>query len=158
MVVASVQEDPPGTLFVLRPNRTLTWKRAGRIYAFVCTAVLGIGIGFYLLGMTLVLPFSGLEALALGIAVFLSLKNTEQQEVISITPCSVVVESGSSKPLSRREFKRYWVKVTVEAPSTPRYPSRLKLCSHGRELEIGSFLNEEDRRELARKLCVALAQ
>ena len=54
----------------------------------------------------------------------------------------------------RARFQSYWVRVRL-APGNGH--GRLLLGSHGRELEIGAFLAEEERAEVAGKLKVLLA-
>ena len=49
--------------------------------------------------------------------------------------------------MSRLELSRYWAKVVCEAEG-----SRLALRSHGREIEVGRHLCEEQRLEMARDL------
>jgi len=49
-------------------------------------------------------------------------------------------------------FHPYWVKVRIEPGSWRGWPSRLLVGSHGREVEIGVFLNEDERQALAQRL------
>ncbi len=48
------------------------------------------------------------------------------------------------------EFQSYWVRVLGWKPGNGR--QRLLLSSHGREMEIGAFLAEQERVELSKKL------
>jgi len=50
------------------------------------------------------------------------------------------------------QFHPYWVRVQLLAGRERGWPSRLVLRSHGREVEIGAFLNDDERRELAQRL------
>jgi len=126
------------------------------VYGGIATLILGIGIGCHLLGLSLVLPFSGLEVIGLGAGFYLCLTRGEHQEVVSINKEQVVVERGRLKPIQRYEFQRHWVRVVMERAPSAWYPSCLKLRSHGREVEVGAFLNEDDRQRLARELSHAL--
>ena len=50
----------------------------------------------------------------------------------------------------------YWVRVTLYPTGGP-VPDYLTLTGEGREVELGAFLTEEERKQLARELRVALA-
>ncbi|HXR62528.1 MAG TPA: DUF2244 domain-containing protein [Rudaea sp.] len=58
------------------------------------------------------------------------------------------------------QFHPYWARLTLQPGRWRTAPSRLLVRSHGREVEIGAFLNDEERRDLARRLSglLALAQ
>jgi len=51
----------------------------------------------------------------------------------------------------RHDFERYWTRVRL-ARSEGLRPSRLSIGSHGRFVEIGATLDEDARRQLARRL------
>ena len=50
------------------------------VFALLATVAIGIGIGFAAMGAWLVLPFAGLEALALAIAFFAVARRMADQE------------------------------------------------------------------------------
>jgi uncharacterized membrane protein len=56
------------------------------------------------------------------------------------------------------QFHPYWARLTLQPGRWRSAPSRLLVRSHGREVEIGAFLNEEERRDLAQRLSGLLAQ
>lgn len=68
--------------------------------------------------------------------------------VLSATELSVT----SARSAATARFHPYWVRVELEPGRERGWPSRLVLRSHGRALEIGAFLNEDERRELAQRL------
>lgn len=142
--------------FVLRPNRSLTWREAGFVYAGIVAVSLTIGMVFYTAGLTLILPFSGLEMLVLGAAFYICLARSEMREVVSVSPDRVTVEKGRKGPEQRHEFPRSWVKVILERSGRTLHPSRLKLRSHGLEIEIGAFLTDGEREALAQQLVQAI--
>jgi uncharacterized membrane protein len=75
----------------------------------------------------------------------------DRSERITLAAGSLEVHSLPAKRSTR--FQSYWVRVLLEQGSGRR---RLVLSSHGRELEIGAFLTDEERVELSRKLKVLL--
>ena len=144
--------------FVIAPNQSMSWKELLLAYCAISGVSLAIAGYFWIHGLTLVLPFSGLELLALGAALYITAWRGGAREVITITDDSVYVETGRAGPVRRHDFQRYWTKVVLQRPWVAWHPSRLLLCSHGREIEVGRFLNEEERRGLAVILRSAIKQ
>ena len=144
--------------FVIAPNQSMSWKELLLVYSSIAGVSLAIAIYFWVQGLTLVLPFSGLELLALGAALYITAWRGGTREVITITDDSVHVETGRDRPELSHDFQRYWTKVVLRQPWVAWYPSKLLLCSHGREIEVGRFLNEEERRGLAEILRSAINQ
>lgn len=143
--------------FVVRPNQAMPWRTLLLLYLLIATVTLSIALGLFVIGYTLILPFSGLEILALGVALYVTAWRGGEQEVISINDNSIIVERGRELPEFREEFQRGWVRVVLERSWNSWYPSRLLVRSHGKELEIGRFLNEQERQGLALELQRALA-
>lgn len=157
MVRQDSQRSPPSRRFILSPNCSLEWREARIVLAAVAGVELAIGTGFFCLGLPLVLPFSGLEVLALVGAFYYCSRQAARREVVVIDDERIIVQRGRSEPAQIREFQRAWVRVVLDRQSG-WYPSRLKLCSHGSELEIGEFLLEEERQAFARNLKDAVAR
>jgi len=72
-------------------------------------------------------------------------------EVITLSASGLEVRrmDGAAPPLW---FNPYWVRVELLPGRHFGWASRLVLRSHGRELEVGKFLNEAERAGLARQL------
>lgn len=143
--------------WVLRPNRSLSWREAKLFYGGILAVSLGIALSFAVLGFWPVLPFAGLELLALGAAFYWCQWQGERVEVISVRGDRVAVEKGHRRVEARWDFERAWVQVQVLRPRFAGYPSQLVLRSHGREVAIGDFLVEEERRRVAGELRRILA-
>ncbi len=125
-------------------------------YSGIVAVSMTIALGFYVTGLWLVLPFSGLEMLALGAALYAGAWRGERCEVISISERAVAVEKGRRCPDERHEFQRGWAHVILQSSTNNWYPSRLLIRSHGREVEVGAFLNEQERQGLAEELAQAM--
>ena len=151
--------DHPGdkhTGFMIGPNQSMTWRGMMTIYAVIVFFSMTIAIAFYSIGLTLILPFSGVELLALGAALYVTAWRGGTREVIIIEEDRIIVETGRNAPEQRQEFQRHWSRVILERSWNHWYPSRLLIRSHGRQLEIGRFLNEQERQGLAKELQRAL--
>ncbi|WP_096526083.1 DUF2244 domain-containing protein [Candidatus Nitrosoglobus terrae] len=141
--------------FILQPNNSLSWSRM-KIVLFAVGATLGvISAGFAFLGLWLVFPFAGLELLALGTAFYLCAHQAQRWEVITIDQDAIKVEVFHGHKMTRETFKfhRYWARVRIMKilPHT-WYMSHLMIGSHGSEVEVGVFLNEDERLYLAKEL------
>jgi uncharacterized membrane protein len=68
------------------------------------------------------------------------------------------VEKGRRQLSQRWETQRTWAQVHLLAPKIRWYPSRLVLRSHGKMMELGGFLSESERRQLAGQLQRAMRE
>lgn len=105
-----------------------------------------------MLGLWLVLPFSGAEWLLLAYCFRLSMRTASVCEVITITETSVIVEKERNRPEETYRFQRAWVALDWAEPEIKGHPSRLSFRLHGRRIEVGRFLAESERMALAREL------
>lgn len=156
MIVSLDNSKKETTGFLVMPNRAMPWRQQLVFFSIIAAFSLGIAVGFFLQGLTLILPFAGLELLALGTALYVSAWRGGRREVINIDEDAVIVEIGRDEPEQRFEFDRAWLQVVLQKSWSSWYPSRLLLRSHGRQIEIGSFLNEQERQALALTLRKAL--
>lgn len=152
--MVAIHEGPTGegTRFVLRPDFGGRWRHTVRLYLSLVVTSLTVALFFTLLGFWPVLPWAGVELAALGAALYVSARRGAVREVVRILDAAVVVERGLHRPDARHEFDRYWSVVELSRPQSRWYPSRLLIRSGARSLELGDFLQEEERRALARQL------
>ena len=149
MIVSLDNTEDGKSGFIVMPNRAMPWRHQVIAFSIIAAFSLGVAIGFFMQGLTLVLPFAGLELTALGAALYVSAWRGGKREVISITSDKVKVETGRDAPEQEFIFERSWVQVVLEKSWSSWYPSRLLLRSHGKQIEVGGFLNEEERQGLA---------
>ena len=130
--------------------------RASLVFGAVCFATLGIAAVATALGFWPVLPFAGAEMLLLGWALHSNMQRRFERECISISDADVVIEnfSAGDKGANPRRivFPRHWARVKIRRPQSPLHRGQLVIESHGRGREIGKFLTEEERRQLAAEL------
>lgn len=104
------------------------------------------------------MPFSGGELIVFGGCLYHTLRQSSVREVIVITDNRVRIEKGhGDKAEQCYEFNRGWATITVSKPLINGYPSRLFIRSHGKAVEIGRFLVETERKQLAAALKGSLA-
>lgn len=157
VVAEDVDSEGSGCRFVIRPNCSLSWQQTVQIFGGIAVVALTIGAFLTLMGAWLVLPFAGLEVIALGAGLYVCARRGAEREVISILPDRIAIERGRYRPQFRCELLRAWATVHLLRASRRGYPSRLTIRSHGREVEVGACLVEEEREELAQALRRTLA-
>ena len=137
--------------FQSRPNCSQTHAQKRRTFRGLTALCLGTAMGFAAMGYWLVLPFEGL---AIGLLTWAqaALRCHEGDfECLTIHGDVVVLEWRTGNQSGRREMNRQWVRV-VCACIAPGRNCRLCLRSHGRETEVGHYLSDEARLQLAATL------
>lgn len=138
---------------VARRNNSLSSSGRFHVLVFVFTVSVGIAVAFAALGAWPILPFAGLEMLALLLAFRDIDRRAHDYERIAITDDRVRVEWCETGALRKRELSRYWAQVVAT-----RDGRHLALRSHGRELAVGRHRSDAQRLELARDLARELGR
>ena len=136
----------------LTPNCSLTPSAAKLFFVCTCLFSLVFAMLFVVQGFWPVLPFWALEMLAFGLALNASMRRRRYTQTLLITDSKVSLVTRSRRGDTKQEFARHWAKVRLASPRTRLYPSRLTIESRGLACEVGSFLTEEERCVLAKRL------
>lgn len=121
------------------------------VVAIIATFSLLIGISFSFVGAWLVLPFAGLEALAVAYAFYYIQCHSGDFESITIEGDTLLIEKHGYKCNSQTIFNRYWARVLLR--ELPCGDHSLLVRSHGKEVEFGRhFMNNNQRLLLAEQL------
>ena len=137
---------------LLRPNQSTDWKSSLIFILIIAFTCLTIGIGFAFAGATMILPFAGLEVIFVGICVYLVMKKTYKQEVITLTKEKLKIEKGGGSIDQVWEYFRMWSYVSVERPDHPWYPAHIVVTSKGERVPVGDFLTEDEKEDLVSNL------
>jgi uncharacterized membrane protein len=143
--------DTDEAVIVVQPHRSLSWNHSKLLFLFLAFSIGLVGLYFLSIGAWLVLPFTGLEILIIGIAIYCQSLCAHSREIIQIDATHVRV-SDNRTPVTDRCFHKAWLKVIQNRDPKGWYPSRLLIGSHGEYIEIGRNLKEEEREMLANKL------
>lgn len=136
--------------FALTARRNNSLSSSGRFLALglILAVSLGIALAFtWVFGAWLILPFAGVEMLVLYLAFRYVDRHAGDYERVTIEGDRLNVEVLDGGRASRFEFNRCWAQVVCATDG-----SRLALRSHGRELEIGRHMNDEQRLAAAGEL------
>jgi uncharacterized membrane protein len=149
MLIADTQGGPE-TVLVIQPNRNLSWKTTQQVFLFFTLCLLGVGYYFARLGAWPVIPFVGIELLVIGIGLYLQCLSAHRRQVIQIEADTISLRDCRGRQLA--SFPRAWLKIVQTQDPKGWYPSRLFIGSHGRYVEIGKNLVENERKRLAENL------
>ena len=144
-------EEPRSFVLVARRNNSLSPSGRRLVLGSLSVIALAISLAFALHGAWLILPFAGAELAVVYLAFRAVAQHAGDFESISISGDRVLIERWERGRVDRHEFSRYWARVVFE-PAVAGRGEILALRSHGRQVEFGRYLTEEQRREVARTL------
>ena len=140
----------------IRPNRSMSSRNLVVMVICMTVVCLTIALSFFSLGLWLVLPFAGLEIFIIGVIVGYTIHRSKDYEIILVDDKHVMVTISEGGQVIQDKFERYWARVSFESNTTRLQPSRLKIGSHGRFIEVAKGTTDEARADLARHLKQAL--
>ena len=145
----------PRHSFRLTPHRSLGPNGFVLLMALVSFISFLAGMIFWLAGAWPVVGFLGLDVLLIYGAFKLNYAAARVYETVDITESELLVRRvRPGRPAQEWRFQPYWVRIECDCDDDICGP--LFLRSHGRRLEIGSFLPGNERKEFAAALERAL--
>ena len=145
------QEEQGDFCFYSRPNSSLTRGQRKKAFWGIAAVTLLIASLFSWLGYWLILPFAGLEVGVLAWAFEALGRRAEDYESVHICGDEILIERRHGENLERRTLNCRWAKLVL-AGARPGSKVRLALRSSGQETELGAYLTDEARLELAKEL------
>ncbi len=152
MVETSINRETGSATIVLKPNNSSSWQFNMRIVTSLALIAFFMSSYFALHGLWLIFPFVVLEIGFVFICLYLRMRANIKTEVITFDESTVLVEHGHYHAEKSWKYHRLWTKIFVKKPAMRGYPKRIFLRSHGKELELGSFLNKKDKEILIKDL------
>ncbi len=138
--------------YIIKPNRSIEKKGIFIFFSLVILVSAFIALRFWLLGAWVVMPLMVLEITILGAAFYLVQKASRDVETIDLSNDKLRVTRNVRSVVDEWQFQPYWVQVILRADRISWYPSHLLLRSHGKMIEIGTCLTDEEREELSGSL------
>jgi uncharacterized membrane protein len=149
-MLLSEKDVPSSYKVTFKPNCTLSASGKQRVLLLLTLVPIVIGISFAFLGAWLILPFVGLEIVALICAFYYINKHEADYESISIENDTILIERCVGGSSTKEVMNPYWVKVVKhELANGELY---VYLQSHGKELQVGRYLTRKQREFLAKQL------
>lgn len=141
------------TRFTVYQNRSLSC-RGNQLFFFTLLCVsFTIALTFAWQGFWLIIPFTGLEMVALGFALYLCVNRLSRTETVTVSRNEVVVnvKQKNKMPLSY-SFPKIRAWASVFSPTSRVQKNRLWLSASETKIEIGAFLNDDEKYRLARAI------
>lgn len=151
MVEKHINEKTGQSQIILQPNNSASWQFNLVILGLVTFFLTVICVHFALLGLWLVFPFAGLEVIALFICFYLRVRANHSKEVITFDDSYVLIERGRDNVEESWKYHRPWTRVFVREKARGHL-KQVFIRAHGKELELGSFLNKQDKEILIKDL------
>lgn len=139
--------------WILKRNCSLTPRQSAAVYVLLCTGSFGIALLFLLQGVWVVLAFAFVEMAAVGWALLHYARHALDVERIALTEQALVVERIDAGRRSRFLLDPTRTRI---APPQPRVRKLIRLESPATCLEIGSYVSEPIRQQVAQELARAI--
>ena len=150
---ASASPSVDGTVdWLLKRNCSFAPGQLLGVYATLCAVSLMIAVGFWVIGAPLVMPFAGIELIAVGLALLVYARHAADRETLRLEAGRLSVECALGGRTERAEFVPSWVRVEPQHGDH----SLIELSGQGRSIAVGRFVRPELRRALADELRAAL--
>ncbi|WP_291993665.1 DUF2244 domain-containing protein [Candidatus Accumulibacter sp. ACC003] len=146
-----VAQTPTARTWLARPNSSLSVTARNWLFVVTAAASGSIAFTFSYFGAWPVLPFTGLDLALLWYALRYVEKKAADFEKISIESERLTIEIRRGARLERHEFPRYWARLQCSRPAG-QFGLRLLICSHGKEVEVGRLLTDEQKVLLGNEL------
>lgn len=154
---AAGHADRPSFAARLVPHRSLSRNGFVTLMIFVGATCLISGILFMAVGAWPVLGFMGLDVAIIWLAFSANYRSARRYEEIAVWPHDLLVRQVSPTGRVREHrFNPFWTRFDVDRHAEFGI-TRMLLRGHGRELDIGAFLNPVDRESFASAFGQALA-
>ncbi|KVD63825.1 hypothetical protein WM09_21325 [Burkholderia ubonensis] len=138
--------------WLMKRNCSMSPRQFVLFYASLAGFSLAIAAMLMWQGAWLVMPFTGVELLAVGVAFAIYARHAVDYERIRLFPHRLVIERMNAEQLTQIEFNPRWVRV--EPGATPR--DQIRLVSRGQTVVIGQHLAQYRRAQFADELRAAL--
>lgn len=138
--------------WLMKRNCSVSPRQFVLFYASLAGFSLAIAAMLMWQGAWLVMPFTGIELLAVGFAFAVYARHAVDYERIRLFPHRLVIERMDAERFTQIEFNPRWVRV--ETGATPRDP--IRLVSRGQTVVIGQHLAQHKRAQFADELRVSL--
>ncbi|MFB9240495.1 DUF2244 domain-containing protein [Massilia antarctica] len=134
--------------WLLKKNCSMSPRQVGMAYGLLCLFLLVIGLGFALHGAWFVPVFALLDIGVLATALLCYARHEGDRERIALTDDSMLVERVEAGQVRHIRLEACWTRIVMP----DRQRSLIALESRGVRVEIGGFVGEELRGQVAQEL------
>ena len=134
--------------WTMKRNCSVSPRQFVCFYVSLALFSLAIALMPVLYGAWLVLPFTVVVLLAVGVAFAIYARHAVDYERIRLFPNRLVIEQVSAEQITQFEFNPRWVRVEAGARSR----DRIALVSRGQTVMVGQHLAQHRRAQFAGEL------
>jgi uncharacterized membrane protein len=135
--------------WVLQRNCSLSPRQLAAAYVLLCIGAFGIALAFVVAGIWIVLGFALLEMAGIAAAMLYHARHAADHEHIALSECCLLVERVRAGRCEKVRLDPHWTWIAL--PDS-RGHGLIRLRSRGVEVEVGSFVSDEVRQQVAREL------
>lgn len=143
---------PGGTRLLLTPNRSLSWRGNLRFLAALTLLSAIIATGWALVGAWVILPFAGIELIAVAAGIYTTSRDCQRKEVLTMEGNTIRLEKGRQRRNAQWTMPRHQTHLELDEAPHPFAPARLYLHHRNEHISVGGFLNVEDTEALLNTL------
>jgi uncharacterized membrane protein len=140
--------------WLLKRNCSLSPRQVALVYGSLCGGVLMFSLVFAVRGLWLVLAFALLETVGVALALLQYARHATDHEHIALSDGCLLVQRVEAGRVQEIRLDACWTRIA--APT--RHRSLIRLESRGVKVEIGCFVSEEVREQVAQELRRELRQ
>ena len=157
-MIEQTPADTPGDAvsMMILPHRSLSRAGLWLFMALQSAATAGFAMLAAWGGNVFAPVFALVELVLVGYCLSRVWRSSAAGQIVVISPVRLEIASMDGGAPAR--FHPYWARLALVPGAWRSAPSRLLVRSHGREVEIGAFLNDGERRDLQRRLSALVAQ
>lgn len=148
LTVISSTRTPTRVMIIARPNQSADWNTNVSVLLALAIPLMSISMFFALMGAWVILPFAGLEMLALGIALYRVNYKLQYRQVITVSDDNVCIDKGYHTPREHWQLARQNSGLTVTAQQHPWDAPQLCVHDCNVYITLGEFLNREESLKL----------
>lgn len=125
----------------LRPNKSSSLRQNLLFFGMLSLICITFGVGFFIVGAPLILPFAGLEIFALITIIKLNRDWSNQLQILAIDKLHVKITNNKRKKI----YDRFLSKFLIQEKNGAKV---ILLQSRKEQIEIGRFLTADEKDEL----------
>ncbi len=137
---------------ILAPNRSADWQTTKRLIIAIALVSTLIAGGFTYIGAWVILPFAGMEVLALSAALYWANWNQYYRQVLWFEGNEVRIEKGFYRPRDCWRWQRQSTAIHVSEAPGINNSLAIHLAQGATRVAIGEFLNAHDSQMLLKTL------
>jgi uncharacterized membrane protein len=135
--------------WILKRNCSLSPRQLALAYGLLCAGAIAIALVFVLQGIWFVLVFALLETAGIACALLHYTRHALDREHIALSEGCLLVERVQAGHCERVRLDPSWTRIVL--PDSRRH-TLIRLESRGVKVEVGSFVSEAIRQQVAQEL------